>query len=133
MGISKVFGNLFGTGGQSGSQDTGQIPWKRLAQGPGDVLSGKGPDTPLQVVFKHSNSCGLSRIMLNRFENKWPGSGIDYYLVDVRQDREISQALARELDCTHQSPQVLILREGQLLAHASHGDIDRLQPAAYLE
>ena len=88
-----------------------------------------------QVVFKHSTRCGLSSMMVRRFEATWGAHGRDasFYLLDLIRYRQLSEALAERFQLWHQSPQVLIIRDGVLVGSASHGDIARLVPGDYLE
>ena len=87
----------------------------------------------LRVVFKHSTRCGLSSMMLRRFEATWSGQAPDtsFYLLDLVRYRELSSALADRCQLRHQSPQVLIISQGMLVASASHGDIADLKPGDY--
>ena len=89
----------------------------------------------VQCVFKHSTSCGLSGMMLRRFQKLWASSGdkVDFYLLDVIRHRSISNAIAEQLGVPHQSPQVILLDSEGVRAHASHGDIDGLRPDGILK
>lgn len=84
----------------------------------------------LKVIFKHSTRCGLSGMMLRRFQQNWElaREQADFYILDLISHRDLSQEVARHFDIPHQSPQVLIVSEGRVLDHDSHGGIDRLRP-----
>ena len=105
---------------------TPDFPWQPLSDT--EAIPGK-----FRVIFKHSTSCGISGMMLRRFQDTWPPDAADYRLVDVRNERELSGEVAQRYGCRHESPQVLIIRDGELVAHASHGDIGGLRPQDYLE
>ena len=83
-----------------------------------------------QVIFKHSTSCGLSGMMLRRFQQHWePSPNVaDFYLLDLIGNRQLSNLVAANLDVPHQSPQVIVLGAEGVLAHASHGNIDKIRP-----
>ena len=49
--------------------------------------------------------------------------GVQAYLVDVRAQRSLSQQIAARTGVQHESPQVIILRRGASIWHASHYDI----------
>ncbi len=121
--------------GPGAGQEAASILWIPLEDmGQLEALGKK--DGPLyRVVFKHSTRCGLSAMMLRRFESTWAGLETDtaFYLLDLVRYRELSDALADRFDLRHQSPQVLLIRQGELVASASHGDIAGLNPGDYRE
>ena len=79
------------------------------------------------MIFKHSNRCSTSRLVLDRLARKWKEeemshlralfSGSDFL-------REISNFIAREFDVPHESPQVLIIENGRSIYDRSHFEID---------
>tara|TARA_B100001059_G_scaffold203108_1_gene211500 strand:+ start:1813 stop:2151 length:339 start_codon:yes stop_codon:yes gene_type:complete len=85
-------------------------------------------DTP-QVIFKHSPRCGISAMVLRRFEASevFKNSKERFWLLHVIENRAMSNALASEFNVRHESPQVLIVRKGKLLYHAAHSTIDANQ------
>ena len=78
-----------------------------------------------QVIFKHSTSCGISGMVKRSFQNQstHPEKGITYYMLDLIRYRDISNAIANKYGIRHESPQVLVIREGEVVAHASHHSI----------
>ncbi len=82
------------------------------------------------VIFKHSTRCGLSGMMLRRFQQNWDQARgeADFYLLDLVGNRELSNEVARIFEVPHQSPQVLIVENGSVRDCDSHGGIDRLRP-----
>jgi bacillithiol system protein YtxJ len=76
------------------------------------------------LVFKHSYTCSISQMAKLRLENQWDDTlDLDVYLVDVKGNRSLSLSLADELQIVHESPQVLLLRNGECIYDASHFDI----------
>lgn len=75
-----------------------------------------------QLIFKHSTQCGISGVVLRSFSSKagQPESGYNYFLLDLIAFRELSNAIAEKYGVMHQSPQVLIVKNGMVVAHASH-------------
>jgi bacillithiol system protein YtxJ len=71
------------------------------------------------VVFKHSNACPLSAAAYREME-KFEG---DVSLVVVQTAREVSRELASITGIRHESPQVLVLRDGKAVWNASHYQI----------
>ena len=80
------------------------------------------------AVFKHSPACGTSRMALRAFQEFLQGAGadtpVDYFLVDVLNDRPLSQALAKATGVRHESPQVLLLKNGMCVWTTSHISIN---------
>lgn len=80
-----------------------------------------------QVIFKHSTRCGVSRGVLRQFEAKTVAKGADFYYLDLLEHREISNAIASKFSINHQSPQLIIIKDGKVKAHESHYAIMSLE------
>lgn len=83
-----------------------------------DILE-KSAQTP-QVIFKHSNRCSISSVAKSRLEGKTQPPSIDFYLLDVIAYRSLSALVAQELSVQHESPQVLLIKNGQCIYDESH-------------
>jgi bacillithiol system protein YtxJ len=90
-------------------------------------------DKPV-VVFKHSTRCAISSMALNRLESEWDAKEEDIYLgfIDLVKHRDVSNACADITKVTHQSPQVIVLNNGEVLHNASHSAISYDQIVKYL-
>lgn len=75
------------------------------------------------VIFKHSTRCGISRSVLKQFEKKFQIETIDFYYLDLLKFREMSNEIANKFKVTHQSPQLLIFKNGEVIENASHHDL----------
>ena len=78
------------------------------------------------ALFKHSTRCSISSMALNRLESDWdiePEALVPVY-VDLIQYRSISNKIAADLGIQHQSPQMLLVKNGKCIHTASHGQID---------
>lgn len=76
-------------------------------------------------VFKHSTRCGISLMALKQFEKSWPGStDIEVYYLDLLQHRDISNLIEKVTGVTHQSPQFIVIENGEVSYHGSHSWID---------
>jgi len=79
------------------------------------------------LIFKHSTRCSISSMALNRLERSWNQDDLGdlkpYYL-DLIAHREVSNAIAEDLGVYHQSPQVIILKNGSPVYDNSHMGID---------
>jgi bacillithiol system protein YtxJ len=76
-------------------------------------------DRPV-YVFKHSERCGISDMVRRRFENQMSKLGETYYCLQVQSCRSLSKKLELDLGIRHESPQLIILKDGKVAAHASH-------------
>lgn len=119
------FNNLFG---ESNSKDTptSNVEWNALTEIKQlDDIIQDSAETPA-ILFKHSTRCAISRMALKTFESNYniaEGEAKPYYL-DLLQHRDISNEIATIFHVEHQSPQVLVVKDGVVVYHASHGDID---------
>jgi len=76
------------------------------------------------VIFKHSTRCGTSRAVLKAFEKQTePLERIKFYYLDLIKHRDVSNRLATEFNILHQSPQLIVLKDGKAIAHGSHYDL----------
>jgi bacillithiol system protein YtxJ len=84
-----------------------------------DELFSKSSQEPV-VIFKHSNACPIS----SGAYQTMMGVSIPVSIVVVQQARAISNEIEKRTGVRHESPQVIILRNGQAVWSASHWDID---------
>jgi bacillithiol system protein YtxJ len=79
-----------------------------------------------KVIFKHSTRCGISRMVLRQFENDFKKNDdeVTFYFLDLLNYREVSADVASKLNVIHQSPQVIILYNKEILHTESHQGID---------
>src|SRR6478609_2355981 len=77
------------------------------------------------LIFKHSTRCSVSRFALKQFENEYAlDDKIDAYFLDLLEYRDISNEIASRFQVTHQSPQLLLIKNGKSVYDVSHSDID---------
>jgi bacillithiol system protein YtxJ len=77
------------------------------------------------AIFKHSTRCSISSMAKNRLERSWnPGNkNIPVYFLDLISFRQLSNEIAIKFDLIHESPQLLLIKKGELKLHASHSAI----------
>lgn len=68
------------------------------------------------VLFKHSNTCGVSSRAYSEMSKLRRPVG----LVTVQSARAVSDEIERRWQIPHETPQVLIVREGKMVWDASH-------------
>lgn len=76
------------------------------------------------VIFKHSTQCGRSSRVKNKLENAVPPPGILFYYLDLLAFRRLSQKIAEDFGIIHQSPQILIIKNGVCIYDEDHDDIN---------
>ncbi len=101
------------------------IPWKRLTRIEQlDEIVEASKQKPV-AIFKHSTTCGISRMVLRNFENNYsiPEGKISLYYLDLRAFREVSNETGYRFQVIHESPQLLVIKNGVAVYHASHHNI----------
>lgn len=85
------------------------------------------------VIFKHSTRCSISRMALKQFEREFDleGKVIPYFL-DLLEFRPISNEIASVFGVIHQSPQIIVIKNGVSVYDASHSDIQAEDLKVYL-
>ncbi len=76
------------------------------------------------LFFKHSTRCSISKMALSRFERELNNTTVNFYFLDLLNYRNVSNQIAILFGVEHQSPQVLLIKNGACVYHASHNAID---------
>ena len=78
------------------------------------------------AIFKHSTSCGISAGAKHRLESEWYKivEDLDLYYLDLLSYRAVSNAIADRYGIRHESPQIIVLRDGKPVYHTSHHRIN---------
>jgi bacillithiol system protein YtxJ len=80
-------------------------------------------NTQAVLIFKHSTRCSISSTALNRLERSWKDEemkDIKPYHLDLITYRSISNKIADTFNVPHESPQVLLIKNGKCIYNASH-------------
>lgn len=119
-----LFNSLFGSSEEK-KESVSKVNWIPLQlMGQLDELTAHSNEKPV-LIFKHSTRCSISRFALKQFENEFElHDSIDAYFLDLITYREISNAIATRFGVQHQSPQLLLIKNGKAIYNASHSDID---------
>ena len=86
-----------------------------------------------QIIFKHSTRCIISKLVLQQFEETLvaiPDQATLLFL-DLLNHRDISNAIAMQLNVHHESPQVVVIKNGQAVFNESHHSIDTASVASH--
>lgn len=77
------------------------------------------------LIFKHSTRCSVSRMALRQFENEFDlKDKITPYFLDLLENRSISNEIESRFGIEHQSPQLILIRNGKSIYDASHSAIN---------
>ena len=79
-------------------------------------------------IFKHSLTCGISTAAWRPFQQFVEQSaelGDDHAVIEIQNARPVSAEVATRFGVRHESPQALLIRDGEVVWHASHWEIDR--------
>lgn len=85
-----------------------------------DVSSGN-----VSIIMKHSTSCPISSIAKLRLDQDGHqlGDHINWYYLDLLSNRSVSNYIADRLNVHHESPQVIVVKNGEVTYDNSHLDI----------
>lgn len=120
-----IFGNLFGDSNNKDNSSSG-IDWNDLTELKQlDTIAEESFKMPV-IIFKHSTRCSISRMALKNFEREYSieVENAKPYFLDLLEHRDISNEIANRFNVQHQSPQLIIIKEGKAIYNASHSDID---------
>ncbi|WP_395054016.1 bacillithiol system redox-active protein YtxJ [Flavobacterium sp.] len=87
-----------------------------------------------QIIFKDSTTCGISAFAKERLTN---GSDLltetaDFNYLDLLNYRSVSNFIAKELNVIHQSPQIIVIKNGKVVFKDSHHSIEPEKITKYL-
>jgi bacillithiol system protein YtxJ len=119
-----IFNSLFGSSEEK--KETGsKINWIPLQfVGQLDEMVAFSDQKPA-LIFKHSTRCSISRFALKQFEREYAlEDKVDAYFLDLIEYRDVSNEIANRFQVMHQSPQLLLIKNGQSVYDASHDAID---------
>lgn len=75
------------------------------------------------AIFKHSTRCSISSMAKARLERSVEPEGLTFYYLDLISYRPVSNKIAEIYQVPHESPQVLVIRNGECIYSESHGGI----------
>jgi bacillithiol system protein YtxJ len=76
-----------------------------------------------QLIFKHSTRCAASSMAKSRLERSAQPDNIDFHFLDLVKYRQLSNKIADSFAVSHESPQVLLIKNGECIYEESHGGI----------
>ena len=117
------FKNMFGT--KEENKSVSKVGWIQLTDlGQLNEIVDSSTDKVV-VIFKHSTRCSISRMVLKQFENEFDlQDKVVPYFLDLLEHRDISNEIATRFEVQHQSPQLIVIKDGKAVYNASHESID---------
>ena len=88
------------------------------------------------LIFKHSTRCSISSAALNRLQSAWTaddGAAHSVHYLDLLKYRSLSNAIADRYAAEHESPQVLVIRDGRCTHVSAHFGIAYADTVAALQ
>lgn len=121
-----ILNKIFKTQEDISKGEIAEVPWHPLTRLEQLDEIGQESQNQLVVIFKHSTRCGISRMVLRNFEKEFvdnPEQPYRLYFLDLLSNREISNEIANRFGVRHESPQMLIIKNGKVVQHDSHHSI----------
>ncbi|WP_017497090.1 bacillithiol system redox-active protein YtxJ [Flavobacterium sp. WG21] len=118
--LNSIFGNS-----ESADTPKSNVNWTQLT----DVaqlmeIEAISNEKPV-VIFKHSTRCSISRMALKQFEREYAlENTVGAYFLDLIAYRDVSNEIASRFNVYHESPQLILIRNGKAVYDVSHSDID---------
>jgi len=90
-----------------------------------EQLNGIKQNQGYSIIFKHSTRCSISLMAKRRFELDWENlpDNVPLYFLDLIKYRDLSNQVAQDFQVHHQSPQLLLIKDGECILDQSHGGI----------
>jgi len=102
------------------------MDWKTLDSAAQLVQIKEDSFTKPVMIFKHSTTCGISAFAKQKLEDNWDFSPeeFDFYYLDLLTYRPISNQIRDDFGVTHQSPQIILIKDGKAVFDTSHHQIN---------
>lgn len=111
-----------------------EVPWHILGtMDQLDSIIEESKSKPV-AIFKHSTRCGISRGVLKIFERSYSLSEdqLKLFYLDLLANRDISNEIAGRFQVPHESPQIIVIKDGQVVHHDSHHSIEAADLEKYV-
>jgi bacillithiol system protein YtxJ len=76
-----------------------------------------------QLIFKHSTRCSISSMAKSRLDRSDAPEGVQFHYLDLIAHRDISNKIAEEFFVEHESPQAILIKNGEVIYDESHNGI----------
>ncbi|CAM4252787.1 bacillithiol system redox-active protein YtxJ [Gillisia limnaea] len=120
------FFDKFKSGRDIAKEEIKSVPWNQLTEiATLEEIAEVSHQQPV-AILKHSTSCGISRMVLRQFEKEYDldEGRMKLYFLDLLSHRDISSKIASKFNVPHESPQLIIIKDGKAVYDASHSEIN---------
>jgi bacillithiol system protein YtxJ len=119
------FDKIFNNEKDTNKTDINSVPWIQLTELKTLDEIAEISKKQTVAILKHSTSCGISRMVLRQFEQSYDlkEEQIKLYFLDLLAYRDISNKIASRFNVPHQSPQLLVIKDGKVVFETSHSSI----------
>ena len=96
-----------------------------------EIAGAKGSN----IIFKHNTTCPISKSVKRSLEQdaeKLP-ENTPFYILDLISHRDISDSIADTFDVPHESPQLLVIKDGKCIYNESLYQISAEETAQALQ
>lgn len=120
-----IFDKIFGSDNKTPKEEPKALPWQELKEVSKLDEMMVASKERMQVIFKHSTRCGISKMVLRNFERSFDleHESLDLFYLDLLNYRPISSEIANKFQVFHESPQMIVLKNGSVVHHSSHSTI----------
>ena len=125
---NKIMGlfDIFKTPVDLAKEEIVEVPWHVLSKMEQlDEIVEESKSKPV-AIFKHSTRCGISRGVLKLLEKNYnlTDAQLKLYYLDLLENRSISNEIATRFKVHHESPQMIVIKNGVVVHNDSHHSID---------
>lgn len=127
-----LFNKLF-SGSNEPKKDI-SLPWIALTEMKQLESIVEKSKTKTQLIFKHSTRCAISRMVIGQFKKNYgfTEAEANLYYLDLLSHRDISQEIANRFNVVHESPQLVVIKNGVVVTYANHGGINDMELEKFL-
>lgn len=129
-----IFKSFFGSKDKTKEEKKTAFPWIPLTTVNQLEEIKSNSKNKTQLIFKHSTTCGISNMVIKMFTSSFslPEDSVAMYYLDLQQYRAVSNEVADMFNVWHESPQLLVIKEGKVVFHTSHGNITEVDLERYI-
>ncbi|GAA4319643.1 bacillithiol system redox-active protein YtxJ [Pontixanthobacter gangjinensis] len=118
-----LFDKIFSSDKKENAEKKNETPWIDLNSMQQLDEIEKASEDHTVAILKHSTRCGISRMVLKMFESDYnldESKPVKLYFLDLISHRDISNEIAERFKVRHESPQLIVLKNREVVHHSSH-------------
>ncbi len=130
-----LFDKMFNSEKKDNKVEKKSTPWIDLnTMDQLDTIENESEDHTV-AILKHSTRCGVSKMVLRMFESDYDldeSKPVKLYFLDLINHRDISNEIAERFSVRHESPQLIVLKNREVVHHSSHQEISADKLAGFV-